>query len=411
MNVSTGTLDVGKIRKDFPNLNLHVNGKPLAYLDNAATTFKPNAVIDVVRDHYKSGTSNVHRGIHTLSQQATDLYEKSREAVRAFINAPKSNQIIFTKGTTESINLIAQSYGRASLKEGDEVIITEMEHHSNIVPWQILCEENKCLLKIAPFNDAGELIYGELEKLLSDRTKMVSVVFVSNSLGTVNPVKKIIDAAHSKGAVVLLDAAQAVSHIPIDVQNLNCDFLAFSAHKLFGPTGVGILYGREELLNTMPPYQGGGDMIASVTFEKTTYNTIPHKFEAGTPNVAGVIGLGAAINYFTGIGYDKIEAYEQELLNYGTNALSTIDGLKLIGTAAHKVPVLSFIIPGIHAHDLGTLVDEEGVAIRTGHHCTQPVMKHFGVPATARASLSFYNTKEEIDQLVSAIKKAKKVFA
>jgi cysteine desulfurase / selenocysteine lyase len=410
MTVTAHSLDIKKIRNDFPNLNLQVNGKPLAYLDNAATTFKPQAVIEAIKQHYKSGTSNVHRGIHTLSEQATASYEQTREKVRSFLNAPKSSQIIFTKGTTEAINLVAQSYGRASLNKGDEIIITEMEHHSNIVPWQMLCEAKGCVLKVAPFNDDGELIFEEFEKLLSPKTKLVACVYISNSLGTINPIKKLIDAAHDCGAVVLVDGAQAVNHIPVDVMQLECDFFAFSGHKLFGPTGVGILYGREDLLDQMPPYQGGGDMIASVAFEKTTYNHLPYKFEAGTPNVAGVIGLGAAIDYYSSLNSSQIQDYEKQLLAYGTKALSAIPGLRLIGTAQNKVSILSFVLPEIHAHDLGTLVDEEGVAIRTGHHCTQPVMKHFNVPATSRASLTFYNTTDEIDQLVNAIKKAKEIF-
>jgi len=410
MTVTTKAFDVKKIRNDFPNLNIKIHEKPLVYLDNAATTFKPKSVIDALAQHYKSQTSNVHRGIHTLSEQATKAFEQSRDKIRKFINAEKSNQIIFTKGTTEAINLVAHSYGRTFLKRGDEIIISEMEHHSNIVPWQILCEAVGCKLKIAPFNDDGELIFEKYEKLLNPKTKLVAMVYISNSLGTINPIREVIDAAHRQGAVVLVDGAQAVSHIPIDVGELNCDFFAFSGHKLFGPTGVGVLYGKEELLNKMPPYQGGGDMIASVTFEKTTYNVLPYKFEAGTPNVADVIGLGAAIDYIESLDYDQIAEHEKELLAYGTQVLSQIPQLRLVGTAKSKTAILSFIIPGVHAHDIGTLVDEEGVAIRTGHHCTQPVMKHFGVPATSRASFTLYNTKEEIDQLAKAIVKAKEVF-
>ena len=404
------SFNVESIRQDFPNLHVEIHGKPLVYLDNAATTFKPRAVIDTIAHHYKATTSNVHRGVHTLSQQATAAFEQSRDKVRDFIHADKSCEIIFTRGATEAINLVANSYGGAFFNKGDEIIISEMEHHSNIVPWQILCESKGCILKVAPFNDNGELIFEEFKKLLCAKTKLVAIVYVSNSLGTVNPIKEVIDAARKRGAVVLVDGAQAASHFLIDVQDLDCDFLAFSGHKLFGPTGVGVLYGREELLNKMPPYQGGGDMIASVTFEKTTYNVLPYKFEAGTPNVAGVIGLGAAIDYVLSIGLGKIAEYEHGLLAYGTEALRSIDGLRLIGEARNKASILSFVLENIHPHDLGTLVDEEGVAIRTGHHCTQPVMNHFNVPATSRASLAFYNKKEEIDRLVQAIRKAKEIF-
>lgn len=404
------SFNVESIRQDFPNLHVEIHGKPLVYLDNAATTFKPRVVIDTIAHHYKATTSNVHRGVHTLSQQATAAFEQSRDKVRDFIHADKSCEIIFTRGATEAINLVANSYGGAFFNKGDEIIISEMEHHSNIVPWQILCESKGCILKVAPFNDNGELIFEEFKKLLCAKTKLVAIVYVSNSLGTVNPIKEVIDAARKRGAVVLVDGAQAASHFLIDVQDLDCDFLAFSGHKLFGPTGVGVLYGREELLNKMPPYQGGGDMIASVTFEKTTYNVLPYKFEAGTPNVAGVIGLGAAIDYVRSIGLGKIAEYEHGLLAYGTEALRSIDGLRLIGEARNKASILSFVLENIHPHDLGTLVDEEGVAIRTGHHCTQPVMNHFNVPATSRASLAFYNKKEEIDRLVQAIRKAKEIF-
>ncbi len=401
---------IAKIRQDFPNLHVKVHGKPLVYLDNAATTFKPQCVIDTIERHYKTGTSNIHRGVHYLSEQATREFENTREKIKKFINAAQAHEIIFTRGTTESINLVASSYGRTFLKAGDEILISEMEHHSNIVPWQMLCETNGCILKVAPINNKGELIWDEFIKILSLKTKFVSIVYVSNSLGTINPVKKIIKAAHQYKIPVLIDAAQAINHRVIDVQELDCDFLTFSGHKLFGPTGVGVLYGKTALLEEMPPYQGGGDMIASVTFEKTTYNVLPHKFEAGTPNVADVIGLGAAIDYLNSIGMENIESHERELLVYGTAVLQKIPGLKLIGTAKKKVAVLSFLLPHIHAHDVGTLVDQEGIAIRTGHHCTQPVMKHFGVSATSRASLAFYNTKKEIDQLAKAILKTKEVF-
>ena len=399
--------NVKRIRKDFPNLHVKVHGKPLVYLDNAATTFKPQVVIDTLQHHYSQETSNVHRGIHTLSQKATEAYEKSREKVQKFLNAAQSHEIIFTRGTTESINLVSHSYGHF-LKSGDEILISEMEHHSNIVPWQMLCEEKGCVLKIIPMNDQGELLFDE--KLITPQTKFVSIVYVSNSLGTVNPVKKIIQAAHRLNIPVLVDGAQAVTHTQIDVRELDCDFFAFSGHKLFGPTGVGVLYGKEALLNKMPPFLGGGDMISSVTFAKTTYNVLPYKFEAGTPNVADVIGLGSAIDYVESLGLEAIHEHKQKLLDYATKALQKIDGLRLIGTAKEKTAVLSFVLPDIHPHDLGTLIDEEGIAIRTGHHCTQPVMQHFKIPATSRASLSIYNTEEEIDKLVKAIQKVKDVF-
>ncbi len=404
------SLNVDAVRKDFPNLRIKVRGKPLVYLDNAATTFKPQTVIRTIENHYKTAASNVHRGVHYLSEQATIEFEKTREKVKEFIHAAETREIIFTRGTTESINLVMHSYGRTFLKKRDEIIISEMEHHSNIVPWQMLCEETGCVLKVIPMNDQGELIFEEFEKLLSPKTKFVSIVYISNSLGTINPVKDIIAAAHAENVPVLVDGAQAVSHCKVDVQELDCDFFAFSGHKIFGPTGVGVLYGKEYLLNTMPPYQGGGDMILNVTFEKTDYNVLPYKFEAGTPHVAGVIGLGAAIDYVQTVGLDNISEYEKELRDYGTRSLLSIPDLKLIGTAKNKTAILSFILPDIHAHDLGTIADEEGVAIRTGHHCTQPVMEHFNVPATSRAALSFYNTKEEIDNLVKAIYKAKEIF-
>ncbi|MCA9408348.1 MAG: cysteine desulfurase [Candidatus Omnitrophica bacterium] len=403
-------LNIDNIRKEFPNLAVKVHNKPLIYFDNAATTLKPQVVIDAVTAHYRSYTSNVHRGVHALSEKATAAYEGAREKVKTFINAPKSAQIIFTRGTTESINLVAQSFGRKFLNKGDEILISAMEHHSNIVPWQMLCEERGCVLKVIPMNDKGELIYEEFLRLLSDKTKFISIVYISNSLGTINPVKDIIDQARQRNIPVLVDAAQAITHGPIDVQSLDCDFLAFSAHKMYGPTGVGVLYGKESLLNQMPPYQGGGDMISSVTFEKTTYNTIPYKFEAGTPNVAGVIGLGAAVDYMLTLDFNLIATYKKELLEYATAQLNSIEGLRFIGQANEKTSIISFVMKDIHPHDLGTIVDSEGVAIRTGHHCTQPVMKYFNVPATARASLAHYNTKDEIDILVKAIHKAKTIF-
>ncbi len=403
-------IDVNKIRSDFPNLHIQVHGKPLVYLDNAATTLKPRRVIDAMVKHFEQGTSNVHRGVHFLSEQGTLAFEESRKTVQGFLKARKSQEIIFTRGATESINIVAQSYGRTFLKRGDEVLISAMEHHSNIVPWQMLCEQTGCVLKVVPINKQGEIIWDEFLRLLTPRTKIVSVVWVSNSLGTVNPVANIIKEAHKHGAVVLIDGAQAVTHVQVDVQALDCDFFVFSGHKIFGPTGVGVLYGKEKLLEAMPPIQGGGDMIASVTFAKTTYNVLPYKFEAGTPAIAEVIALGEALRYFQSIDFEAMAAHKKELLEYGTKVLSAIPGVTLIGTAKDKTSILSFVVDGIHPHDLGTLVDEEGVAIRTGHHCTQPVMEFFGVPATARASLAFYNTKEELDILVKAIYKAKDVF-
>ena len=405
------SFDVQKIRKDFPNLKVNVKGQPITYLDNAATTFKPKSVITAVHEYYTTGTANVHRGLHELSEKATAQFEATRETIKRFINAQKISEIILTKGATEGINLVMNSYGRAFLKKGDEILVSEMEHHSNIVPWQMLCEEKGCHLKIIPINDNGELDIEQFHKLLNKRIKLISVVYVSNSLGTVNPIQTIIQEAHRFKIPVLIDGAQAVSHFPIDVQTLDCDFFVFSGHKLFGPTGVGVLYGKEELLNKMPPYQGGGDMIERVSFEKTTYNILPHKFEAGTPNIAGVIGLKPAIEYLQSIGFAAIMAHEEKLLAYGTQVLKKIKGLRIIGNARKKVPVFSFDLKGIHAQDIGTLVNEEGVAIRTGHHCTMPVMQHFGLKATSRAALAFYNTKEDIDHLVHALGSVKKIFA
>ncbi len=399
------------IREDFPNLSVSVHGRPLVYLDNAAMALKPRPVIDAVRRFYESGTSNVHRGVHHLSERATALFEEAREKVRRFLNAARPSEIVFTRGTTDAINLVAQSYGDTFLKAGDEILVTGMEHHSNIVPWQLLCERKGCRLRAAPIDDRGELDMEAFRRLLGDRTRFVSVVYASNSLGTVNPVGEIIRLAHERGAPVLIDAAQAVSHLPVDVQALGCDFLAFSGHKIYGPTGIGVLYGRASLLNRMPPYQGGGDMIASVSFERTTYNVLPYKFEAGTPHVAGVLGLGAAIDYVGGFDLEEVVRYEADLLAYATEALSVVPGLRIIGTARRKVPVISFLMDGIHAHDVGTLVDEDGIAIRTGHHCTQPVMARYGVPATSRASMAFYNTREEIDRLVVALGRVREVFA
>jgi len=400
-----------KIREDFPILWTKVHGKPLVYLDNAATTQKPQAVLDTLMRYYTEENSNVHRGVHFLSQVATQSYESGRTRVRQFLNASHDREIIFTRGTTEGINLVAQSYGRKHLRAGDEVIVSAMEHHSNIVPWQMICEEKRASLKVIPMNDAGELLMDEYERLLSDRTKIVAVAHVSNVLGTINPISDIIGLAHRRGIPVLVDGAQAIPHMPVDVRALDCDFYVFSGHKLFGPTGIGVLYGKAELLESMPPYQGGGDMISAVSFEKTVYNALPHKFEAGTPNIAGTIGLAAAIEYVEKIGMQQIAAYESELLDYGTELLAAIPGLRMLGTAKKKAGVYSFLLDGIHAHDIGTILDLEGVAIRAGHHCAMPVMKRFGVPAAARASLAFYNTRADLDALAKAIHKAIEVFA
>ena len=408
---SARTFDVAKIRGDFPILKQQVNGKPLVYLDNASTSQKPQVVIDTLVRYYTTENSNVHRGVHSLSQQASEDYEATRTKVRHFINADNDREIIFVRGTTEGINLVAQSYGRQHVGEGDEVIISAMEHHSNIVPWQILCQEQGAHLRVIPINDAGELLLDEYEKLLSPRTKLVSIAHMSNVLGTINPTEQVVAMAHSRGVPVLVDGAQAAPHMSVDVRKLDCDFYAFSGHKLYGPTGIGILYGRAELLESMPPYQSGSDMIKSVTFERTLYNDLPYKFETGTPNIAGVVGLGAAIDYVVSLGLDRIAAYEHEVLEYGTRRLSTISGLRLIGTAREKAGVLSFVMESAHPHDIGTILDTEGIAIRTGHHCAQPLMDRFGISATARASLAFYNTKEEIDSLVKGIARVLEVFS
>ena len=407
----TTAFDVAKIREDFPILKQMVHGKPLVYLDNAATSQKPQAVIDSLVQYYTTTNSNVHRGVHTLSQQATEDYEGARTKVRQFIGAAEDHEIIFVRGTTEGINLVAHTYGRQNVGPGDEIIVSNMEHHSNIVPWQMLCQEVGAHLRVVPINDDGELLMDEYEKLLGPRTKLVSMVHQSNALGTINPVEQIVAMAHSRGIPVLLDGAQSAPHLPIDVGKLGCDFFVFSGHKLYGPTGIGILYGKSELLDAMPPFQGGGEMIKSVTFENTIYNDLPNKFEAGTPNIAGAIGLGIAVDYVTGIGIDRIHAYEQELLEYGTLCLSQIGALRMIGTAAEKAGVLSFVMDSVHPHDIGTILDTEGIAIRTGHHCTQPLMERFQIPATARASLAFYNTREEIDALVKAIDRVIEVFS
>lgn len=402
--------DVHGVRDDFPILKQRVYGKPLVYLDSAATSQKPQAVLDAMQRFYSLDNSNVHRGVYLLSERSTKAYEDARTRIQRFINAASRHEIVFTRGTTEAINLVAACYGRSRVGEGDEVLITTMEHHSNIVPWQILCEEKRAILRVAPINDDGELILEEFEKLLGPRTRLVAVAHISNALGTINPIREIARMAHGWGAPVVVDGAQAAPHQGVDVRELDCDFFAFSGHKLFGPTGIGVLYGKESLLDAMPPYQGGGDMISSVTFEKTTYNTLPYKFEAGTPNIAGTIGLDAAIEYVTGIGLDNIAAYERELLTYATERVSKIPGVRLIGTAKQKAALVSFVLDGVHPHDVGTVLDHEGVAIRSGHHCAQPVMDRFGVPATSRASLAFYNTKEDIDRLAAGIVKVKEVF-
>ncbi|MCH6560082.1 cysteine desulfurase [candidate division KSB1 bacterium] len=410
--VSTPTtgFDVERIREDFPILQTRVHGNPLVYLDNAATSQKPQAVIDAISDYYSGENANIHRGVHYLSELATRKYEETREKVKHLINAKSTREIIFVRGTTEAVNLVSSTYGRENIKAEDEIIISNMEHHSNIVPWQLLCESTDAKLKVIPINDDGEIIFDEYQKLMNDKTKLVAVVHTSNSLGTINPVKRIIEVAHSHNVPVLLDGAQAVPHQKIDVQELDCDFFAFSSHKFFGPTGVGVLFAKEDLLEKMPPYEGGGEMITSVTFEKTTYNELPHKFEAGTPNIAGVVALGAAIDYVNEVGYRNIHEHEEELLKYATEALSSIKSLRIIGTAAKKASVISFTLDNIHPHDMGTILDRQGIAVRTGHHCTQPVMERFNVPATTRASFAFYNTKEEVDRLVEGIHHLLKLF-
>ncbi|MFN8347178.1 MAG: cysteine desulfurase [Spirosomataceae bacterium] len=404
-------IDILKVRADFPILEETVNGKPLVYFDNAATTQKPLPVLEALSNYYGRYNANIHRGIHFLAEKATSAFEASRLKIQEFLNAARVEEIIFTYGTTDGINLVAQSYGRHFLKEGDEIIISTMEHHSNIVPWQLLCEEKGCILRVIPINDAGELLMDEYEKMLSEKTKFVSVVHVSNALGTINPVKEIIQKAHAVGAKVLIDGAQATSHIDIDVQALDCDFYVFSLHKLYGPTGMGALYGKKEVLEAMPPYRGGGEMIKEVTFEKTLYNDLPYKFEAGTPNIADVVAAKTAIEYVEKLGKENIAAYEHELLVYGTEVLSRIDGLHIVGTAKEKVSVLSFIIEGIHPQDIGVILDQQGIAVRTGHHCTQPLMKRLGIVGTSRASFAVYNTKEEIDKLAVGLERVKKMLS
>ncbi|MBG9378348.1 cysteine desulfurase [Panacibacter sp. DH6] len=399
-------MDIQKIRADFPILQTTVNGKPLVYFDNAASSQKPWKVIKAIEHYYTHLNSNVHRGVHTLSQQATGAFEESRRKIAAFINAAHDYEVIYTRGTTESINLVAHSYGKQFVHEGDEIIISSLEHHSNIVPWQMLCEEKKATLKVIPINEKGELLMDAFNAMLNEKVKLVAVNYISNSLGTINPVKEIIAAAHAFDIPVMLDAAQAVQHIPIDVQELDADFLAFSGHKMYGPTGIGILYGKEKWLNAMPPYQGGGEMIKTVSFEKTTYNDLPFKFEAGTPNIEASVCLGAAIDYINETGLENIRQYEHELLQYATEKLAEVEGIRFIGTADNKASVVSFVIGNIHPYDVGVILDKLGIAVRTGHHCTQPLMDIFAIPGTVRASFAFYNTKEEIDILVAAVKRA-----
>jgi cysteine desulfurase/selenocysteine lyase len=410
-SVISAGFDVDKVREDFPVLKQRIHGKPLVYLDSAATAQKPFAVIEAIRKFYEVDCANIHRGVHELSQRSTAAYEETRIKAKRFLNARAKNELIFVRGATEGINLVASSWGRKNVKAGDEIVISTLEHHSNIVPWQMLCEEKGARLRVIPVDDRGELLLEEYEKLLGPRTRMVAVGHVSNALGTINPVRQIVEMAHRAGALALIDGAQAAPHMKIDVQALDADFYAFSGHKVIGPTGIGILYGKAKLLNSMPPYQGGGDMIKSVTFEKTVYADLPYKFEAGTPNIAGGIGLGAAFDYVTRLGLDNIAAYEHELLLYGTEALSRIPGLRIIGTAREKAAVLSFVIDGIHPHDIGTVLDRQGIAVRTGHHCAQPVMDRFGVPATTRASLAFYNTFAEIDALAAGLAIVKEIFS
>jgi cysteine desulfurase / selenocysteine lyase len=403
--------DVERVRADFPILRREVHGKPLVYLDNAATTQKPRSVIDALSQYYTESNANVHRGVHMLSQIATDQYEAARETVRAFFNARSVQEIIFTRNSTEGINLVAHAFGRARVREGDEVLISAMEHHSNIVPWQMLCSASGARLKVAPIDDRGELLLDELDAMIGARTRLVAITHMSNALGTVNPVDEIVRIAHARGVPVLVDGSQAAYHMPVDVRAIDCDFYVATGHKLYGPTGIGVLYGKAAILDELPPFLGGGDMIRSVTFERSTWNDLPHKFEAGTPNIAGAIGLGAALDYITAIGLPEIEQHERDLLAYATTVVSEIPGLRLIGTARRKASVLSFVLDGVHPHDIGTIVDREGIAIRTGHHCAQPLMDRFGVPATARASLAMYNTRGDVDALGRALLRVREVFA
>ena len=406
-----GKLDVDKLRKDYPILHQEVNGHPLVYLDNAASSQKPDHVVNAITDYYRSTHSNVHRGSHQLAAQATEQFEAARETARNFVNAASTEEINFVKGTTDGINLVAFSFGDAFVKEGDQIIVSEMDHHSNIVPWQMLCRRKKAELKVIPVSDNGELILEELEELLKGPTKVVAINYISNALGTINPVKEIVRMAHASGAKVMLDAAQAAPHLAIDVQELNCDFLAISGHKMYGPTGIGVLYGKKELLNAIPPYQGGGEMISSVSFDGTSYNDLPYKFEAGTPNIAGAIGIAAAMDYISNIGIEKIGQWEKELLDHGTNQLSQIDGLQIYGTTDHKAGVISFLLEGAHAYDLATLLNQQGIAVRDGHHCCEPLMHRFGIEGTCRASFALYNTLEEVDRLAEAVEKARNILS
>lgn len=405
-----GAFDVGRIRADFPILNLEVNGKPLAYLDNAASSQMPKQVIDRLVRYQTSEHANIHRAVHALSEKATAEYEGARRKIQHFINAKEEREVVYTRGTTSSVNLVMHGYGRAFLGAGDEIIVSQLEHHSNIVPWQMLCEEKRARLRVVPCNDAGELLLDDYAKLFNANTKFVAITHVSNALGTINPVKEMIATAHRHGVPVLVDGAQAVPHMKVDVQDLDCDFYAFSGHKMCGPTGIGILYGKAQLLEKMKPFEGGGDMILSVTFEKTTYNAIPHKFEAGTPPIAAAIGLGAAVDYLESVGLDRIAAHEHDLLTYATEGFAQLKGVRIVGTARDKAAVLSFTLQGVHPHDVGTILNEDGVAVRTGHHCAQPVMQRFGIPATARASFYLYNTLAEVDALVAGIRRVQKVF-
>jgi cysteine desulfurase/selenocysteine lyase len=401
--------DVGRARADFPLLGTSVHGRPLAYLDNAATTQKPRAVIDAIARFYETANANVHRGVHALSEEATRQFEGARRVVQRFVNAREAREIVFVRGATEGINLVARTFGQARVGAGDEVAITLLEHHSNIVPWQLLCEEKRARLRAVPITDAGELVLEELERLLGPRTRLLAVAHVSNALGTINPVREIVALAHARGIPVLVDGAQAVPHLPVDVQEIGCDFYTFSGHKVYGPTGIGVLYGKAEHLEAMPPWQGGGDMIASVSLEKTVYNRIPYKFEAGTPDVAGAVGLAAALEYLSDLGIEDVARHERALLAHATRALAAVEGARLIGTAREKASVLSFVLESAHAHDVGTILDREGIAIRTGHHCAQPLMQRFGVPATARASLALYNTREDVDRLVAGLARVREV--
>ncbi len=411
IQAAASAFDVEAVRRDFPALHQTVYGKPLVFLDNAASAHKPRAVIDVIDHYYSRDYSNVHRGLHYLSERCSQAFEDARGKIAAFINAREEREVVFVRGTTEAINLVAYTHGRMRVREGDEILITALEHHSNIVPWQLLCEQTGGVLKVAPVNEAGELDIDAFERLLSPRTRLVAVTHISNALGTVNPLRRIIDAAHAAGARVLVDGAQAVQHTPVDVQALGCDFYAFSGHKLYGPTGIGVLYGKAELLEAMPPWQGGGEMIEEVTFERSTYARIPHKFEAGTPHIVGAIGLGAAVDYLQSLGREQVAQYERELLGYASAVLGAIPGLRLIGTAAEKASIVSFVLDGVHPHDTGTILDRQGIAVRAGHHCTMPLMNRFGLSGTARASFALYNTRAEVDRLAEGIRKVQEMFA